>query len=164
MLAACRAAVAVIAAQSFHWMANMETLREMHRVLKKGAVFVGIWNTFDYSRPVLERIEREIIDPCYEPDVPRQQTQKWKRVFTTVEAAQLFHPLQAYECMQQQVGPFDMIADRVLSISVIAKRSPAELHSIRERLRAIVDTSPDTKGQHTYTIDYRTELYSCARR
>ncbi|KAK4197483.1 putative methyltransferase [Triangularia verruculosa] len=40
-----------IAAQSFHWFANEEALREAHRVLKNGAGFGAIWNIEDYNKP-----------------------------------------------------------------------------------------------------------------
>ncbi|KAK0737690.1 S-adenosyl-L-methionine-dependent methyltransferase [Apiosordaria backusii] len=40
-----------IAAQSFHWFANEETLREAHRVLKNGAGLGAIWNIEDYNKP-----------------------------------------------------------------------------------------------------------------
>ncbi|VBB72789.1 Putative methyltransferase [Podospora comata] len=40
-----------IAAQSFHWFANEETLKEAHRVLKKGRGLGAIWNIEDYNKP-----------------------------------------------------------------------------------------------------------------
>lgn len=42
---------ALVAAQSFHWMASPATLREVHRVLVPGGLFVMLWNTRDLSRP-----------------------------------------------------------------------------------------------------------------
>lgn len=43
-------AVALVAAQSFHWMSSAATLREVHRVLVPGGLFALVWNTRDYSR------------------------------------------------------------------------------------------------------------------
>lgn len=42
---------ALIAAQSFHWMSSATTLREVHRVLVPGSLFVIVWNTRDYTVP-----------------------------------------------------------------------------------------------------------------
>jgi len=42
---------AVIVAQAFHWMSNMDTLKEIHRVLKPTACLGLIWNIEDYNAP-----------------------------------------------------------------------------------------------------------------
>ncbi|KAF7527485.1 hypothetical protein G7054_g10460 [Neopestalotiopsis clavispora] len=42
---------ACIAAQAFHWFATPEAMREIHRVLKPGAVFGMIWNIDNYNNP-----------------------------------------------------------------------------------------------------------------
>lgn len=42
---------ALVAAQSFHWMSSALTLREVHRVLVPGGLFVLVWNTRDFTRP-----------------------------------------------------------------------------------------------------------------
>lgn len=42
---------AVVVAQAFHWMSNLDALREIHRVLKPTAVLGLIWNIEDYNAP-----------------------------------------------------------------------------------------------------------------
>ncbi|CBN76792.1 conserved unknown protein [Ectocarpus siliculosus] len=42
---------ALVAPQSFHWMSSAATLREVHRVLVPGGLFVLMWNTRDCTRP-----------------------------------------------------------------------------------------------------------------
>lgn len=44
-------AVAVIAAQSFHWMSSGATLREVNRILHPGGLLALLWNTRDVSKP-----------------------------------------------------------------------------------------------------------------
>ncbi|KAK8088256.1 methyltransferase [Apiospora hydei] len=41
---------ACIAAQAFHWFATPESLQEIHRVLRPGAVLGMIWNVEDYTK------------------------------------------------------------------------------------------------------------------
>lgn len=156
------AAQAVFVAQAFHWMATVDTLQEVHRVLTPGGQLFMIWNTFNYSRPWIYELEHNIIGPNYEPGVPRQQTMLWQEVFKTDVAAQLFTPLEFFECRQAQVGPFELIADRVLSISVIAKQSEEQRAKIRERLYELLTTHPDTRDSTTYSLEYCTHLYWCA--
>ncbi|CAN0319389.1 unnamed protein product, partial [Discosporangium mesarthrocarpum] len=42
---------AVVAAQSFHWMATPTVVKEVHRVLARGGLFALLWNTRDVSAP-----------------------------------------------------------------------------------------------------------------
>jgi len=40
---------AVVIAQAFHWFSNMDSLREIHRVLKPGGVLGLVWNRADHK-------------------------------------------------------------------------------------------------------------------
>ncbi|CAN0404371.1 unnamed protein product, partial [Ectocarpus sp. 12 AP-2014] len=75
---------ALVAAQSFHWMSSAATLREVHRVLVPGGLFVLMWNTRDCTRPWVRALE-DIIDPFYGDDVPRQQGGQWRQSFRDLE-------------------------------------------------------------------------------
>ncbi|KAK5951727.1 hypothetical protein OHC33_007406 [Knufia fluminis] len=78
---------AVVAAQAFHWMANMDALREIHRVLKPTAVLGLIWNIEDYNAPkdwqIHEGWQSTMRDVMHEleDDHPRFRDQQWKKVF-----------------------------------------------------------------------------------
>ncbi|KAI1806701.1 S-adenosyl-L-methionine-dependent methyltransferase [Daldinia bambusicola] len=78
---------ACIAAQSFHWFATQEALKEIQRVLKPGAVFGAIWNIDDYNKPqswqATTRWEQKLNDFIWSLDdgLPRFRHQKWKEVF-----------------------------------------------------------------------------------
>jgi ubiquinone/menaquinone biosynthesis C-methylase UbiE len=47
---------AIFVAQAFHWMANVDTLREMYRVLKPTGQLFLVWNTLDSTIPWLHGI------------------------------------------------------------------------------------------------------------
>ncbi|QIX00126.1 hypothetical protein AMS68_005643 [Peltaster fructicola] len=42
---------AVLVAQAFHWFASMDTLKELHRILKPHGMLGMIWNIEDYNAP-----------------------------------------------------------------------------------------------------------------
>ncbi|KAK7924479.1 methyltransferase [Apiospora marii] len=82
---------ACIAAQAsrpaFHWFATPESLHEIHRVLRPGAVLGMIWNIEDYNAPreweSSTKWEQKLNDLIWSLDdgLPRFRHQKWKEVF-----------------------------------------------------------------------------------
>ncbi|KAF2810239.1 S-adenosyl-L-methionine-dependent methyltransferase [Mytilinidion resinicola] len=78
---------AVFAAQAFHWFANQESLREIHRVLKPGGVLGMIWNIEDYnqtkSAAMTTTWESKLHDLTwtFDDNEPRFRHEKWKQVF-----------------------------------------------------------------------------------
>lgn len=78
---------AVVVAQAFHWMSNMETLKEIHRVLKPTSVLGLIWNIEDYNAPkewdIHQGWETTMRDVMWslEDGHPRFRDMQWKKVF-----------------------------------------------------------------------------------
>ncbi|KAI1172517.1 S-adenosyl-L-methionine-dependent methyltransferase [Nemania sp. FL0916] len=76
-----------IAAQAFHWFATPEALKEMHRVLRPGAVLGMIWNVDDYNKPqswpVTTKWEQKLNDYIltFDDGLPRFRHAKWQDVF-----------------------------------------------------------------------------------
>jgi ubiquinone/menaquinone biosynthesis C-methylase UbiE len=82
---------AVFAAQAFHWFANLESLKEIHRVLKPVGVFGMIWNVEDYNTPrssnTVGSWEAQLRDHLFALDdviddhQPRFRHDLWRKVF-----------------------------------------------------------------------------------
>ena len=66
----------VVCAQSFHWFAAPESLKEVRRVLKPGGAFGLIWNLRDDGVPWVAALTR-IMQP-FAGDAPRFHSQKWR--------------------------------------------------------------------------------------
>ena len=73
----------VIAAQCFHWFANLSALTEIHRVLSTDGRFGMIWALPDFSLPWLAEIWA-FLDPFYkQQSVVLPFNEMWKNVFDT---------------------------------------------------------------------------------
>ncbi|KAI2638202.1 S-adenosyl-L-methionine-dependent methyltransferase [Xylaria nigripes] len=78
---------ACITAQAFHWFAMPEALKEIHRVIRPGALLGMIWNVDDYNKPrdwpATTTWERKLNEFILEFDdsLPRFRHQKWQEVF-----------------------------------------------------------------------------------
>ena len=97
---------AIIAAQSFHWMDNITTLKEFHRVLLPNKPIIFVWNSFDVDIDYIRQIE-DIIDERYKlleslngVPVPRYRSLLWETVFDTIEANFYFEPIKKWSSLQ----------------------------------------------------------------
>ena len=152
------AADVVVCAQAFHWFANVQALREMHRVLRPGGRLGLVWNVRDESRDWVAAIT-EIITP-YEGDAPRFYKGTWKQPF---EGQSLFGPLQRTVLPHSHVGTFDQVViDRILSVSFIASLPETEQHVVAQRLRALRDRFAELRAP-TIAFPYATEAWLSER-
>ena len=69
---------AVLCAQSFHWFADHDSLKEIHHVLKSKGHPGLIWNQRDTSHPWVKEVA-EFIMP-FEGDTPRYHHGTWQRI------------------------------------------------------------------------------------
>jgi SAM-dependent methyltransferase len=142
---------AVVCAQSFHWFANPEALKEIHRVLKPRGALGLVWNVRDDRVPWVAALSR-IMQP-YEGDAPRFHSQRWRSVFP----AEGFGPLREKRFRNAHTGPPEkVIIDRVLSVSFMAALPPEEQENVRSQLREIIATYPELAGKAQVTFPYET--------
>ncbi|ANH68242.1 class I SAM-dependent methyltransferase [Mitsuaria sp. 7] len=148
----------LVCAQAFHWFANAQALREMHRVLRAGGRLGLIWNVRDESRDWVAEIT-DIVTP-YEGDAPRFYKGTWKQPF---EGQTLFGPLQRTVFPHSHVGSFEQVVlDRILSVSFIASLPESEQAVVADRLRALKDRYAELR-EPTIAFPYATEAWLAER-
>lgn len=130
----------IICAQSFHWFASPMVLKEFLRVLVPGGSLGLIWNTKDTSQEQWLAEVEDYCDTFYENE-PRQKTGQWKAAFLQIDPHQTgvpFTPLNFSQFQQTQHGDANMVIDRFLSASAIARRSSKEKAEIEANIRSIL--------------------------
>ena len=147
---------AVVCAQSFHWFATPEALREIHRVLKPGGAFGLVWNVRDDSVPWVAALTRTM--KPFEGDTPRFHSQRWRLNFP----APGFSPLREYHFENAHTGPPEqVIVSRILSVSFIAALPPRERDEVANQLREVIAQSPELAGKSHVTFPYETLAFVC---
>lgn len=152
----------VVVAQAYHWMDTQETLDEVHRVLHPHGSFVMLWNSYDYrNADWLRQIDEKILVPSYGTHTPRQQSENWRQSFFTARARTQFTPLHGWFSPYTHDGDRNLIVNRVLSTSVVAKKDPEEKEKIISILNHILDTHPQLESArqtNRYQIPYVTHV------
>jgi SAM-dependent methyltransferase len=124
---------AVTVAQAFHWFANEESLREIHRVLEPGGGLGLIWNMRDLDDPLQRKIE-DLLEPLAAELPERHESGKWPAVF---ERTELFGPLEEASFPSEQQLDADGLVARFLSMSYVAAAPEATQREVERRLREL---------------------------
>lgn len=125
---------AIVSAQAFHWFAHIDTLQEVHRLLKPEGHFGLIWNYRDTSYPWVQAISEVIAS--FEDNTPRFHHQKWQYAF---EHQNLFLKKSEKEFSYTHTGTVDkVVCQRLRSTSFIAALPLNEQERIQKTLESIV--------------------------
>jgi ubiquinone/menaquinone biosynthesis C-methylase UbiE len=154
-----RRADAVVVAQSFHWFRQPTAVHELARVLVPEGGAGLVWNIRDESVGWAKKLG-EIID-AESGAIPRAREGRWRAAFETSDR---FEPLVLRSFPHHQSADRATILDRVLSISAIGLLPEARRAEISERVLALLDSDPATRGQATVTLPYRTDVHVARRR
>jgi SAM-dependent methyltransferase len=123
----------VTIAQAFHWFANIATLREVARVLKKGGAMVLIWNLEDDSVEGIKEL-RSVYER-YDGDVPQYRKGVYREVFEDDEAKVLFDIPIKFSVRWMMEMDKEMVWKRVLSKSYISNLDEEE----QQKVKVMVD-------------------------
>ena len=146
---------AIICAQSFHWFSNIETLKEMYRVLIPTGHLGLLWNQRDITVDWVKALADEIAP--FEADTPRYLSEKWKQVF---EQQQLFHfnGLQTFQL--KHTGTVEqVVSKRLLSTSFIAAMPEHQQQQLKARFEQIVFDFTGQTAQDQIDFPYTTFAY-----
>ncbi|MGE8556861.1 MAG: class I SAM-dependent methyltransferase [Acinetobacter sp.] len=147
---------AVLCAQSFHWFANLETLTQIHQVLKPSGHLVLIWNQRDVQVDWVKALA-DCIQPL-EGNTPRYHSGEWKKVFEQQALFQL-EQIQTFQ-QQQHVGTVEqVVSKRLLSTSFIAAMSEQEQQQLKAEFEQIVLKYTGKHPQDEIAFPYVTYAY-----
>ncbi|KAL3686902.1 hypothetical protein R1sor_013211 [Riccia sorocarpa] len=132
----------VIVAQAFHWFAQIETLREIHRVLKPGGRLGLIWNLEDRTTKKWVAKLRDLYEQ-YEMGTPQYRLGLWMEVWKTKEAETLFSKLEEAHFEHEMLCSFDMVWGRVRSKSYVACQSDEVKKLLKEQVFAALQSAED---------------------
>ncbi|MCF0264800.1 class I SAM-dependent methyltransferase [Acinetobacter guillouiae] len=147
---------AVLCAQSFHWFANIETLNEIHHILKPEGHLGLIWNqrdeTIDWVKALADLLA------TIEGDTPRYHSGQWKLAF---ENQFLFQLETAKVFSQVQTGTVEnVVSKRLLSTSFIAAMPEQQQLTLKHKFEHIVLEYTGKHAQDEIDFPYVTYVYN----
>ena len=146
---------AIICAQSFHWFSNIETLKEMYRVLIPTGHLGLLWNQRDITVDWVKALADEIVP--FEADTPRYHSEKWKQVFEQQQLFQ-FNGLQTFQL--KHTGTVEqVVSKRLLSTSFIAAMPEHQQQQLKARFEQIVFDFTGQTAQDQIDFPYTTFAY-----
>lgn len=147
---------AVLCAQSFHWFSNIETLNEIHQILKPNGHLGLIWNQRDEQVDWVKALTNVLLP--IEKDTPRYHSGQWKQVFENqflfqLESTQVFSHVQA--------GTVEnVVSKRLLSTSFIAAMPENEQLKLKQQFEQIIFEYTGKQPQDEIDFPYVTYAYN----
>lgn len=146
---------AILCAQSFHWFADLETLQEMHRLLKPNSPLGLVWNQRDISVDWVKALA-DFIAP-FEADTPRFHSGQWQNIF---ENQNLFQFQSLNKFSQLQSGTVEqVVSKRLLSTSFIAAMPKEQQLQMKHAFEDIVKNYTGLSATDLIDFPYITYAY-----
>lgn len=149
---------AAVVGQAFHWFDPGPALAELHRVMAPGGRLALVWNRWEREGWVKDVYG--VIEPL-RGDAPSWIAGGGREAF---EDNPHFGALTEARFSHVQSGDRDSVIARVTSISFIAALEDDQRAGVVRRIRAILDSHPDTRDEESIEQRYTTHVYTCARK
>lgn len=148
---------AVTVAQAFHWFDLEVAAAEIARVLRPGGAMGLIWNERDAEVPWVAELSRIIRwDERERWEVPYTTEVDWGARFA--EADTPFPALQRFDSSLSQEMDADLLVDRVLSTSYLARSDQEVQDDVEAQVRDLVRDFPPTFELPYVTVAYWARL------
>jgi ubiquinone/menaquinone biosynthesis C-methylase UbiE len=134
---------AITVASAMHWFDLDRALPEFHRVLKPNGGLGVLGQGRDLSDPLQEQVQ-EVIG-SYVP--PAEGFRAWR---DELALSGLFGPVEEREASFEQLLDADGLAERIGTISYIARLPDDERATVLERIRAIGEAQPQSPFPFRY--------------
>lgn len=146
---------AVLCGQAFHWFSDLDSLKEIARVLKPQGHLILIWNQRDLSVDWVKELA-ECIAP-YEGDTPRYHSGQWQQVF---QHQKLFQAKQQHIIAHPHQGRVeDVVVKRLLTTSFIAALSPQKQYNLKQKFESIIKEYTNKNPDDVIVFPYQTYIY-----
>ncbi|XP_029652698.1 uncharacterized methyltransferase C25B8.09 [Octopus sinensis] len=147
----------VAAAQSFHWFATEEALKEIHRILVPDGMLILVWNRADRRIPWIEAATNLLLEN-YPPNIPRESSEEWKKVFESfTDFRQQFYTQPSSPVIQ---GTKSTVLNYFLSVSVIASLANPEKEKVEDNFVKLLNKwFPGSTEETPVEFPFQTHLY-----
>ncbi|KAG2228374.1 hypothetical protein INT48_009342 [Thamnidium elegans] len=153
----------VMLAQCFHWFDDIQSLKEIHRVLKPGGLLVLVWNMESKERSEWVAKLRPLYE-AYDGSAPQYRMGYWKNVFDTPEAKSTYQlPLQHKRFEFDSKVKRSDVWTRITSKSYIAVLDQIEQDKLQVKVEQVLNEYDDIPKNDDELFIYPadTDMYWC---
>ncbi|KYQ90307.1 putative SAM dependent methyltransferase [Tieghemostelium lacteum] len=150
-------------AQAFHWFSNEDSLKEISRVLKSGAILFMVWNDMDVNVPWIKQLTDVFHEKYYDGFTPQYRSGKWKQVFETLKQRNdnslVKYNLNHAAFVNPHVASHESIYNRVFSTSYISILPQDKKDILRGEIEHVLKTNPEVANKDTFILPYNVDIY-----
>ena len=149
----------VVVAQAFHWFANKEAIKEIHRVLSPGGYFFLIWNMEDSGANWVKDL-RDAYEQ-FDGIIPQYRLGSWKSVWEHDKDESLFRLPLSHQSFDWNMpgNNKDMICNRVKSKSYVSCLDETIRNELLCKIERILDEHRLFDTKDAIDFPYVTDVY-----